>query len=337
MTRLLLVETASPKRIRKKAEEILAGSIYSAPQIAVLCTRDRNTYRYLSEIPGIQVFPLAKGKQHNIIEELSARSFDVLYVFWTGEKRYRRMKLLALRLKAGVTHVDIGDGSVFSLTWKACLRHWQFRRAHPLPTDHWDFVPLPKAPGDGANEYYEGERILVVQSAEPALVLQALRRLQEKPLFSNPRFTVFCRNRPEIAGQFHNHPMVREILTHSETRGWWKHLRSLRKERYDAVVVFFSGDPSYWKIKYFAFLLGARHRVVFNEHGDCFYFNLHVWLALMAHRLGERSREGRQPGWTHQARILAFLFLKVLLIPFRIIWLLLVWVRLRSAAWLHES
>jgi hypothetical protein len=334
MTRLLLVETASPKRVRRKTEEILAGEAYNAPELTILCSDDSKTLRYLSEIPGIHVVPLIKNRQRSIIEDLSGKNFDVLYVFWTGEKRYRRMKLLALRLRARVTHVDIGDGGVFSLTWKAYLRHWQFRLAHPLPTDHWSFAPPPGAGGETGEDYYEGEKILVVQSAEPHLVLYALRRLSEKPLFHNPRFTIFCRNRPEIAGQFQHHPMVHEVRTHSEMRETWRHWRSLRKERFDAVVVFFSGDPSYWKIKYFAFLLGGRHRVVFNEHGGCFYFTLGAWLSFLMHRLGERSRAGRIPGWTQQARILAFLLVKVLLIPFRIIWLLLVWVRLRSAAWL---
>ena len=124
--------------------------------------------------------------------------------------------------------------------------------------------------------------------------------------------------------------MIHQIRTHSETRGSWKHLRELRKERFDAVVVFFTGDPSYWKIKWFAFLLGARHKVIFNEYDGCFYFDVRQWLTLLSRRLGART--GSRPRWSYHVRFFTFLILKVMLIPFRFIWLLLVWLRLRTAA-----
>jgi hypothetical protein len=335
MTRILLVETASPKRVRKKAEDILAGGIYDAPEITILCSEDKKTIQYLAELPGAQVVALREENRRRILEDLSRSNFDVLHVFWTGENKYRRMKLLALHVKAKATDVDIGDGSVFRLTWKAYLRHWQFRRAHPLPTDHWEFVPPLDAPAEV--EYYEGEKILLIQSAEPPYVLRALERFKERPLFRNPRYTLFCRNRPEILKHFEGHPMIHEIRTHSETRSSLKHLQGLRRERFDAVVVFFTGDPSYWKIKYFPFLLGARHKVIFNEYNDCFYFTLGGWLALLFRRLGGRPRLQGRPRWTWRAQIPLILLTKVLLFPFRFIWLLLVWLRLRSAAWVASS
>jgi hypothetical protein len=58
MTRVLLVETASPKRVRATAEAILAGNIYSDPQITILCSSDPRTIEYFQEIPGIQVTAL---------------------------------------------------------------------------------------------------------------------------------------------------------------------------------------------------------------------------------------------------------------------------------------
>ncbi len=128
--------------------------------------------------------------------------------------------------------------------------------------------------------------------------------------------------------------MLQSIQTHTEARDTWTHLRAFRRERYDAVVLFLTGDPSYWKVKYFAFLLGARHKVVFNENNDCFYFTVRDWLALLAHRIGERSQVSALPrwSWTHQAWVMLFMATKLLLLPFRFVWLLLVWIRLRSAA-----
>ncbi len=336
MTRILLVETASPRRVRKKAEEILAGGIYADPEVTILCGSDATTFRFLAQVPGIRMVALERENRRRIRDDLNGRDFDVLYVFWTGERRYRRMKLFALRLKARVTHVDSGDGGVFRLTWKACIRHWQFRRAHPLPTDHWTFYPAADSVHQPEElEESEGERILLVQSAEPSYLLRALEQFKEKPLFRRARYVLFCRNRPEVLMHFRGHPMICEIRTHSETRESWKHLRELRKERFDAVVVFFTGDPSYWKIKWFAFLLGVRHKLIFNEYNGCFYFTVRQWLALLSHRLGARSRTAGRLRWTWHVRVLAFLVFKVIMIPFRFLWLLLVWLRLRIvAAWI---
>ncbi len=313
----------------------MSGAIYKDPEITILCSEDAKTFSYLSEIPGIQVIRVEPSSRRKALDDLRRRMFDVLFVFWTGESRYRRMKVLALCLKARVTQVDSGDGGVFRLSWKALIRHWQFRMAHPLPTDHWEFNPAAAEPGEP--EYREGEKILLVQSAEPACVLKALELLREKPLFHRARYVLFCRNRPEVLKHFQAHPMIHEIRTHCETRRSWKHLRELRRERFDAVVVFFTGDPSYWKIKWFAFLLGARHKVVFNEYNGCFYFDLGKWLGFLSSRLGQRSRVGAGRRWISRAGVFAFLLAKVLLIPFRFIWLLFVWLRLRGAAWLESS
>jgi hypothetical protein len=328
MTRVLLVETASPKRVRATAEAILAGNTYSDPQITILCSSDPRTIEYFQEIPGIQVTTLKTREGGRVREDLGKQKFDVMRIFWTGEKKYRRLKIRALTIPAANIDVDSGDGSVFRLTWRALLRFWLFRLQHPLPSDHYTFVP-PRAEVE-QEVYYQGEKILIVESAEPPYILRALEHLSERHLFRNPRYTLFCRNRPDVVGRLQTHPMISEVRTHTETQGSWEHLKHLRKERFDGVVVFFTGDPSYWKIKYFVFLLGARHKVIFNENNDCFFFAWSEWLALIAHRLGERSRHGSGPRWLYQVRLMLFLSIKCLLFPFRFVWLLLVWVRLRK-------
>ena len=334
MTRILLVETAFPQRVRKRAEAILSGNVWPSPELTILCSDDLPTVRYLKEIPGVEVIPLPKRQKKLVLNDLKRRTFDAMNVFWTGERRYRRMKMTALRIPARVVEVDIGDGSRFRLTWKAIIRHSLFRLQHPLPTDHWDFVtpePAVQAPR------FSGERVLVVQSADPQHVLAVLQSLERQPLFRNPQYVLFCRNRPEVVRQFEHHPMLHCVITHTEDHGSLGHLLALRRERFDAVVLFLTGDPSYWKVKCFAFLLGARNKLIYNENHDCFYFSPLAWLSFMAHRLGEHIHEGQQPRWTHQAQILLSLAVKFLLFPFRFAWLLLVWLRLRSAGLKHSS
>lgn len=342
MTLIMLLETASPIRVRKTAETILRGGVYPEPKLTILCSHDPATVQYFRQIPGTDVVPLPQKSLGHLLAELRFQRFDVLRVFWTGEKKYRRMKFLSLRLPAGRTEIDAGDGNVFRLTWKAVIRHALFRWQHPLPTDHWELVPQPEIVPEKPKEdrgktvkasvdSYPGEKVLIVQSAEPHYILPALERLRQRPLFRNPRYTIFCRNRPEYAELFRRNPLIQEVRTHNETQQSWQHLREMRRERFDGLIVFFTGDPSYWKIKYFAFLLGARHKLIFNEHCDCFFFSLGAWLRFLFHRMGEWSRLRGEPGWFNKIYPWPLLVVKFLVFPFRFAWLLLVWLKLRMA------
>jgi hypothetical protein len=332
MTRILLVQTASPKRVRSKAEEILAAGVCADPEVTILCEEDAEVVRFFSDLPGVTVVPLVRERREGIIKAMRHARFDLQHTFWTGESRYRRMRAAGLLIGARIeTRVHIGDRSSFRLTWKAIVRHAIFRWQHPLPTDHYEFVPPVADPMAAPRP---GERVLILQSAEPSHVLRAMRRLQESPVFRSPSYTLFCRNTPETLQQLGKHPMLESVLAHTEMRGTWTYLRQFRHEGYDAVVVFFTGDPSYWKMKFFAFLLGARHKLVFNENNDCFFFTARNGAALLAHRMRERSSIQALPhwGWAHHVRVALLVATKVLLLPFRFAWLLLVWVRLRATA-----
>jgi ADP-heptose:LPS heptosyltransferase len=322
MTRILLVETASPKRIRWKAEQIKKSGVYPAPDITILCQPDN--VPFYSEIPDVQAVPFPIYRQRKILKEINRRQFDAIYVFWTGERR-RRAKLFALRLKSPNTYVISGDGGEFRLTWKAICRHSIFRWKHPLPTDHYEFVQTQQA------SIHQGDRVLIIQSAEPPHILAALERMREKPLFRNPIYTVFCRYKGDAIAIFQEHPMIHRTIIHVETSDSWMHWKSLRRERFDVVVVFFTGDPSYRKIKFFAFTLGARHKLIFNESNDCFFFTWRQWLALILHRLDERPRPEAWPRWRYQLRSIASWHIKLAALPFRFLWLLLIWTQLRLA------
>ncbi len=340
MKRILLVETASPKRVCHELNRILRAAVSPEPEISVLCLESsRAAY---PDHSGITLYALADRGKGRLPDELAGKSFDVEYAFWTGEKRYRRMKLLALRLKAAERLILAGDGNEFRLTWKALCRHALFRRKHPLPTDHWDFVlppvkvDVPDAEPESKTrpeQTFDGEHVLILQTAEPPLILRALDRIREKPLFVDPRFTLFCRNRPEVVDKFRGHPMLYRIRIHSETRGSWSHLRELRRSNFDAAILFLTGDPSYWKLKLFSLLLGVplRRTLIFNEGIDCFFFNWRQWFSLIIHRMQSRPMPQAGSKWSYSARILVSLFLKSVVLPFRFLWLLLVWIRLRLA------
>jgi GT2 family glycosyltransferase len=121
------------------------------------------------------------------------------------------------------------------------------------------------------------DKVLLIQSAEPAVVLNGLKHLKTLPRYGDSNYAVFCRNRSEILRHFTGHPLITRVIPHSETEGWWKHLIQLRKERFDTVVVFFTGNPSYWKVKLFAFLLGGRYKLIFDEHSHLSVLSLRAW------------------------------------------------------------
>jgi len=329
MTRILLVETAAPRRVRKKALDILAGGVYPDPEITILCRQNEQNLQLFSEIAGAQVIPLPAEGSRQCLAELGQRRFDVVQAFWTGEKKYSRMKLLALKMKAGSKMIDMGDGGNYRLTWKFVIRYFYYRLWHPRPDDYYRYVPRKGMPQDYD---HDGERVLILQTASEDQILRCLERLAQLHLFRNPLYYMFCRNQPHTEKAFKNCPLIHQVWTHTEARDSWKHLRFLRRQRFDGLIVFFTGDPSYTKMKYFAFFVGARHKIIFNEHFNCFNFAPDRWLEFLAHRFGEQWLERKSPGWQNQILRLLFLCLKVVLLPFRFAWLLLVWLRLRGAA-----
>jgi hypothetical protein len=350
MRRVLLVETASPKRVREKAEQIMGGSLYCNPELTILCRDDPQSLLELGGIAGATVVPMSESGKDRILKELMRSSFDVVFAFWSAERGYREMKLTALRIPSRYRDIDIGDGHVFRLTPGSFVRFLLIRMKHPRPTDHRVFVartPAPPAPEAGdissANKQKAAllesrkpgqlpyEKILLIQSAEPRYLLRTLDRLKEQPLFHNPRYTLFCRGKQETLSQFKEHPMLSRIIPHSEMTDALSHIRELRLERFDAVVAFFTGDPGYWKIKYLPFLLGARHKVIYNENGDCFFFSWKAWVAHLSYRIARREGQGAEARLAAHARALIVPVIKLLLLPFRFLWLLLVWLRLRGA------
>jgi hypothetical protein len=337
-----MIETASPKRIRRKAEEILRGGVYPAPEVTILCRPEAPTVRYFSELPALRVIPFESLARRDILGGLRRSEFDVVWMFWTGDSGYLDMKWVAVRMPALFRQVDTGDGHSFKLSRGNLVRFLRIRLRHgrPMDSDLYEFDPGAPPLIEIPHEDFDGEKVLIIQSARPPFILRALDRLKEHPLFRKPRYTLFCRNRMDIVKPMEGHPMLHRIVTHSETKGVWRHLSALRREHFDAVVVFFTGDPSYWKIKYFAFLLGARHKVIFNEGNSCYYFSVKAWLALMSLRREQQLElrrslgQGSMPPLGIEARAAAVAMTKLLLLPFRFLWLLLNWVRLRlAAAW----
>ena len=137
------------------------------------------------------------------------------------------------------------------------------------------------------------QQVLVLQTAVPPYIKRAMEEILEKRLLGNVTITLFCRNLPEERAQFQDIPWISDLLVHDETRAVHKHLQLIRQRKFDVVIVFFTRDPSYWKMKCFAFLCHGRHILVFNEHYGCFFYS---------HRLFARFLLARYREWRIRAK-----------------------------------
>ena len=142
--------------------------------------------------------------------------------------------------------------------------------------------PMPQPGGPVPKPGYEPDgNILIIQSAHPNRILRGLEWLRTNPVFADPRYALLCSARPQILEFFQNHPMLTTIHRHSGARNAWRMLRRLKSERYDGLVLFFTGEPGYWKMIWFAFMLGIRRKLVFDENNDCFEFTWQAAFSLL--------------------------------------------------------
>jgi hypothetical protein len=344
--KVLILQSAHPEFVLQALDSLREHPVFMNPRYALLCSDRPDILRFFQGHPMIDSIHAHSGARTawKMLAQLRAEKYDSLVLLFTGEPGYWKTKGFAFLLGTQHKLVFNENGEHFHLTWKSALASFRYRLHHRPKSSSPGFAAslrdmfsrtrsrLPgfdpaEAPGE-----YRGERILILQSADPAYVLRALGRLKEAPLFSNPRYTVFCRAFPEVVAKFRHHPMLHETRCHSKTRGSWNHWRHLRREHYDAVVFLLTGEPGYWKMKCFAFLLGARHKVVFNENNDCFYFTWRSWFRLLAHRAAGQPGASAQSQWISRAAGYALWLIKFLLFPFRFAWLLIVWLRLRRSA-----
>jgi hypothetical protein len=79
-------------------------------------------------------------------------------------------------------------------------------------------------------------------------------------------------------------------------------------------------------------MLGAPNMLVFDADGICCSLSGRHWRAAFALRAGKRSRSNRPSRTGPQAGLTLRRLLKLLILPFRIVWLLVVWFYLRSTA-----
>jgi hypothetical protein len=113
----------------------------------------------------------------------------------------------------------------------------------------------------------DGDRVLVVQSGEPALAVRLVEHLRAR--FPRSELSMLVRKGTDTA--LPPLPGV-EIIQNEGPRPTF--VRRLQAARFDRVYVLLSGDPGPWKLKLLPFALGAE--VVFAVNENLGYFEVSV-------------------------------------------------------------
>ena len=101
--------------------------------------------------------------------------------------------------------------------------------------------------------------------------LGALRRLQDPKVVDPGRILVFCSEAKKTL--FESQPEVSEVVVYQPGQNW-RNIRTilgLAMMRVDVVVAILSPRPMFRPHKRLFRILPTRARLVFNEHGDCYY------------------------------------------------------------------
>ena len=113
--------------------------------------------------------------------------------------------------------------------------------------------------------------ILFLPTEEDSIALGALRRLKDRKVVDPGRILVFCAETKKTL--FESQPEVSEVIVYQPGQNW-KNIRTileLAMMRVDIVVAILSPRPIFRAHKRLFRILPARARLVFNEHGDCYY------------------------------------------------------------------
>ena len=113
--------------------------------------------------------------------------------------------------------------------------------------------------------------ILFLPTEKDSIALGALRRLQDPKVVDPGRILVFCSEAKKTL--FQSQPEVSEVVVYQPGQNW-RNIRTvlgLAMMRVDVVVAILSPRPMFRPHKRLFRILPARARLVFNEHGDCYY------------------------------------------------------------------
>lgn len=289
---VLLVQTDDTATIQIAAQKLLDGNIAGTdPTVDILCgassSADFQPAVFSPKVDLLRTYPAKPtwATARRLLSELRRERYDVAAVVLSGKPTFRKLKLLPWLV--GARHRLIFNENL------DCFYSSPIRLGRLLlrRLRHGSDIPARTAQ---PRRYALRPRLLVVQTSADDQVDQILSRLADETLFAAPRVDVLCRQ--DKRAHFSGLSLVAATHTYPlqhRPGDFWKLLRQMRRERYDAVVAHLTGASDYSNLKALVFLLGARQILLFNEHLDCFYFSPRRFLSFLAARRIEHFNRPR--------------------------------------------
>ncbi len=306
--RCLMLQTEHPQLVRAAVEKLRKSNQYPGSRVLLVCRQeDLGSFH---DLPDVEFLTYARSRGDRFSDlwrGMSGFRADLVCGVFSGRPVFRKQKLL-----------------FFLLPVRRRLIFDARAQPHPLRLRNLPQILRRSRHQEALPEM--GATILYLPTEEDSIALDVLRRLQDRKIVGPGRILVFCSDVKKIF--YESRPEVSEVVTY----GLRQSLRNMRtvlrlaRMKVDVIVAILSGRPIFRAHKRLFFLLPARSRLVFNEHGDCHYVKrnlrdlLGLWRTPPLPKIEPYRRiSGREFRFSASILIKAVLFLPRYL--FLILWL----------------
>ncbi|MBI3940382.1 MAG: hypothetical protein HY315_06070 [Acidobacteria bacterium] len=278
---VLLIQTESVEFIEEYLRDLFPQHGFVRPSFSLLChQKDKASWQRAH--PDWRFWSYAAPSElPEMAMELRRQHFDASVVFFAGSRGVAGVKLLSLACGAR-QKLAVNENRQFILISPGSLLRFGYQRWRYGATSRW---------ADSA-------RTLIVQTADDECMKAILEQLKELKALGNTRYSLLARE--DRAGRLADPSLVGDVLTYPEgakLKDGWTILQEVRKRRFDAAVLVLTRQPHYRSLKWLPFVAGIRHKLIFNRHGDCFFFTLRRFLNYWI---------GRYEGMLGTTRVLVF-------------------------------
>ncbi|HEY3130056.1 MAG TPA: hypothetical protein VGL91_11395 [Acidobacteriota bacterium] len=243
---------------------VLQRVVTSRP-VRVLALDSENVLQYLREFDGLQVRVFQNSRNAQAIMGDWQDSSPVYYI---GGSAFPFIQRKVCRLFSGSIAVFPGQYE----DWPAFRSHFQ--------------------------SHLRRDAVLVVQTERAGFIEEYLQEVFPQHHFSRPSLSLLCSQR-ELPHWKQLHP-DRRFWTYERASELTRLVFDLRRQHFDACVVFFTGNSDFPRAKLIALLCGARQKIAVNEYGQFIEISPTSLL-----RFGlQRWRHGVVPKWSGATRVL---------------------------------
>ena len=253
VARCLMLQTEHPVLVRAAVEKLRKPGLHPACKLAMVCRQE--DYGSFEDLPDVELILLPRRGDYRVAglwRRISKFDPDLICAVFSRRPVFRKQKLLFFLLPVRRRLIFDGRMQPYLLKFantRAILR--RSRYVGNLPAKESTILYLPTEADAGA--------------------LDVFGKLRDRKIVGPGQVRVFCSKTKKTL--YESQPEVSEVFAYDSER-ILDNLRAilrLARMRVDVIAAIFSGRPVFRLQKLMFLLLPARSRLVFNEHGDCWY------------------------------------------------------------------